>query len=147
MPSARVNIEKRIEKEKQKIVDLRQQVERSEAFIQGLQEALQMLPKEKVEPQTKSSGYLRPGSDMQKIQELLKRTGHPLPIDEIIGKIGKQVSNATRASIASSLSRYVRKNEIFSRPGPNTFGLIEFASNEIPEMFGGDIVSPDDIPF
>lgn len=145
MPPARTNIEKRIEKEKQRITELRLEIERSESFVKGLQEALQMLPKEKpLEPSRIKN--LRPGSDIEKIRDLIRQIGHPLLLDEIIDGIGKEVTNASRASIASSLSRYVRKGEIFNRPGPNKFGLLEQESVELPDTFGSE-EKAQDLPF
>jgi hypothetical protein len=134
--AVRANIEKRIEKEKQKIIELHSQIEKAEAFIQGLQEALQMIPKEKTGDSPKSKGYLREGSDMQKIQELLKKVGRPMHIDEILAGIGKSVDKATRASVVSSLHRYSRKGDIFNRVGPNQFTLLclDLGEKEHPEL-------------
>ena len=139
--AVRANIEKRIEKEKQKIVELSSQIEKTEAFVQGLQEALQMLPKEKSVDLPKPKGYLREGSDMQKVQELIKKVGRPMHIDEILVGIGKTVDKATRASVVSSLHRYSRKGDIFNRVGPNQFSLLNLDQEEkehpdLPPNFG-----------
>jgi hypothetical protein len=54
------------------------------------------------------------------------------------------LNKSTRAAVAGSLSAYVRNGEIFTRPAPNTFGLIEFGGkvetslNGPPRGFGFD---------
>lgn len=40
-------------------------------------------------------------------------------------------------SLASSLAAYVRKGEIFTRPAPNTFGLVELGHKTIIEEEAG----------
>ena len=44
--------------------------------------------------------------------------------------MGKKVTRDTKASLAGSLAAYVRKGEIFTRPAPNTYGLVELGHNE-----------------
>jgi len=131
---------KRIEKGKQKILDLKIQIEREEAFIQGLNEALKMLPKEKTisSPQIV---VLRDGSAVKKIYDLLQQSGKPLHIVDILTGIGKQNTKSNRLSIAGSLGRYVRNGNIFKRTGPNQFALIGMDS---PKEDNEDVV---DLPF
>ncbi len=147
--SARTDLEKRIEKEKQKIADLRSQIERSEAFMQGLQEALSMLPKEKETRPSKSKvkGKIRCGSDMEKVYNLLRQNISPMHISEILVGIGKENTNANRMSLAGSLGRYVRNGKIFKRVGPNSFSLIDTTGTrstrtiELPPEFGAKNVT------
>ena len=136
----RRDIERRIEKERQKIADLRSQIEHGEGVIQGLQEALKILPKdEDGKPRRKGKGTIRDGSDMAKIRDLIKQTGGPMYISAITTGLGKPNTKANRLSIAGSLSRYVRAGEIFKRVKPNTFALIDMDSSpevELPPDFG-----------
>ena len=150
----RTELEKRIEKERQKITELQRQLDRAAAFAQGLQEAMKMLPKDRQVEVIKGKGFLRPGSDMQKVQEILLRTGRPMHITEILPALGKPCTKTTVASICSSLSRYVRRGEIFKRVGPNQFYLVELESSpadskdgiDLPPDFGKE--NPvDDLPF
>jgi hypothetical protein len=159
--SARTDIEKRIEKEKAKINDLKSQIEKNESFILGLQEALKMLPKEK-EAQNgqaktnkdNTTTSFRVGSDVEKAYNLLRGTGKSMHISEILIGIGKEDTKINRLSLSSSLSRHVRKNDLFKRPLPNSFALIETPdienpSLDLPPNFGAEEVKdvePDDIP-
>lgn len=150
---ARKDIQKRIDKERQKITDLQSQIERSESFIQGLQEALKILPRDGT---IKSSGRgmaIRQGSDMAKIRDLIKRNERPMRIGEIVTGLGRPDTKANRMSISGSLGRYVRKGFVFCRPGPNLFGLIDMKNNTavgLPPDFGAEEIpsnQSDNIPF
>jgi len=160
--SARTDIEKRIEKEKAKINDLISQIEKNESFILGLQEALKMLPKEKEfeNGQVKtnkdnSKTSFRAGSDVEKTYNLLRDAGKSMHISEILIGIGKEDTKSNRLSLSSSISRHVRKGDLFKRPFPNSFALIETPdivnpTLDLPPNFGAEETKekePDDIPF
>ncbi len=64
-------------------------------------------------------------------------------IGDILSSIGLENTKATRVSLVGSLGVYVRKKVIFTRPGPNIFGItgMEMSSAngsdvELPEEFG-----------
>lgn len=140
--SIRTDLEKRIERERQKIVELKAQVEKSEAFVQGLQEALKMLPRDGVRELGRKSKSkmpeLRRGGNVEKTYNLLRQLGKGAHISEILVGIGAEDTKANRLSLSSTLSRYVRSDKIFSRPGPNTFALKEIAASSLPPEFGTD---------
>jgi hypothetical protein len=117
-------LEKRIALEQGKVGELRNEIERREAFIQGLQEALKMLPKETPTGRRRAAGPLRSRGDVQKARQLLSTETRALHISDILRGIGKENTKQNRASLASSLARYARRNEIFRREGPNEFSLI-----------------------
>ncbi|MSQ27447.1 MAG: hypothetical protein EXR51_04835 [Dehalococcoidia bacterium] len=124
--SQQPEIEARIVRERKKVVELRSEIIRREAFIQGLEAALGLLsgnrPVGGYQPQGES---LRLGSDVSRAQELLSRARRPLHISAILTGIGKEDTKQTRASLGSSLARYARKGEIFQRgPRPNEFALV-----------------------
>ena len=91
---------------------------------------------------------LRIGTDLAKARDYLRKAGKAAHVTKIIEAIGKQVNKETRVSLSGSLSNYVRKGLIFTRPAPNTFGLVEFGesdgtddaevSSEPPDGFGDD---------
>lgn len=107
---------------------------------------------------------LKAGSSVAKARETILARGEPVRLDDILISIGKDASQGNRASLASSLAAYVRRNEIFCRTAPNTFGLIELGHqtldseeedtpDEPPAGFGRAPVSAqpayddDDVPF
>lgn len=99
-----------------------------EAVIAELQSVLKTLPKDENEsggnPPDKE---LRRGSDAFKAREELRNAGHPLYVDDILAQIGKEVTKEARRSLSGQLAQYVREGQIFSRPEPNTFGLLEWS--------------------
>jgi hypothetical protein len=147
--STRSQLDKKIENQITRIFEVEQILMQEKAFLAGLQEALKVLPKD----DNAHSGrpvdqILRPGSDMAKAREYLQSTGKPMYITDILTGIGKEITQKTRTSIGGSLGNYSRKNLIFKRTAPNTYGLIEFGTPspppdgpapdeaELPEDFG-----------
>ena len=84
---------------------------------------------------------LRPGSDLEKARNAILEAGKPLHIKDLVVAIGKEQTKENRTSLSGSIGAYVRREIIFTRPKPNTFGVTEFeeASDE-----GAGILSPDD---
>ncbi|MGH8012745.1 MAG: hypothetical protein ACREQ4_09625, partial [Candidatus Binataceae bacterium] len=68
---------------------------------------------------------LRADSAVAKARELILKAGGPVHINDLLVALGKAVNHNTKAALAGSLSDYVRKNHVFTRPAPNTFGLLE----------------------
>ena len=67
----------------------------------------------------------------------------------ILRGVGEEETAANRATLSGSLSAYVRKGEVFTRPAPNVFGLVEFATKKTngtpgpPPNFGTDDPEPE----
>ena len=136
----RAQLEKKIETQEKEIESLKAEVLRKESFLSGLKEALKLIPRQDGEI---ANQVLRPGSDMAKAQDLLKKVGHPLHVGELLKGLGKEVNKGNRASLSGSMGTYVRKGAIFFKSGPNTFGLIEQKrkenqEDEPPDDFGLD---------
>lgn len=137
----RNQLEKKIEANEKEIDSLKSELIRKESFLQGLREALRMLPRPDGET---AAQILRPGSDMAKTREILKKAGNPMYIDDILKGLGRQITTNARASLAGSIGNYARRGEIFIKTGPNTFGLIAFKDkgvqpeDEPPDDFGLD---------
>jgi hypothetical protein len=73
-----------------------------------------------------------------KARDAILKAGRPLHVSEILTVIGKPDEKEGRISLGGSLSSYVRKGEVFTRPDPNTFGLVELdrsAAKEQTEEF------------
>jgi hypothetical protein len=142
----RRRIEERLRKKEQEIQTLEEQVKDARVYIQALQDVLKMLPKE---PDGESSpeSVLRPGSTVAQARKIIKTRGNPVHIDDILKMLGKDVTRENKAALSGSLAAYVRRGEIFTRPAPNTFGLVEMdkpptLQAEPPPHFGED--SPSD---
>jgi hypothetical protein len=139
--SIRSQIEKKIENKRQEITEFEAKVREANAFLQGLQEALKILPREEREEEERSpEQILRSGSHMAKARDYLRRVGRPMHITEILKNIGLDVTKNNRVSLSGSLGSYARRELIFTHTGPNAFGLIELGSShseeEPPDDFG-----------
>lgn len=118
-------LERKIESERKEIARLEAELLERKAFLNGLLEALKIYPKENsTDNQTEPT--LRSGSDMAKARDFLESRGHPAHVSEIAVGIGRENTKPVRMSLSGSLSGYARKNDIFTRTGPNVFGLVSF---------------------
>ena len=160
----RLELEKKIERKKQEIASLETQIKEAQAYVQGLQEALRMLPKDNPLPFTPHSAEggggangrqrtdeyaLRQGGVVYKAWQVLKKEGKPLYIVDILKAIGREPNKANRRSLSGTLNGYFREGRIFTRPQANTFVLVEFTdsapvneADDLPDDFGVD--SPDE---
>lgn len=114
---------KRIEKKEAEIAELQILIVKAESYIQALQDSIKALPKN--DQFTNGTRQLRQGSDLAKARLAILAAGRPLPIEELLVAIGKEATKENRTSLSGSIGSYVRKDTVFTRPQPNTFGLIE----------------------
>jgi uncharacterized protein YabN with tetrapyrrole methylase and pyrophosphatase domain len=156
-------LEKIIETCREDIAKMEIDLSSKKSFLQGLQEALKIYPKDGVS-ETQSETLLRHGSDMAKARDFLTTHGKPAHVSEIVVGIGKENTKENRVSLAGSLANYARKEDIFKKTAPNTFTLVNFKNfkqvsetvgqrtQEIPANFGVDYLhepnnNDDDVPF
>jgi hypothetical protein len=123
----REDIQKRIDKKRSDIAALEAQIRNATVYIQALEDTLKMLPRETSDAAVSSpSGMgMRSGSKVDKAREAIRRAGKSLYITELVAAIGRPNNAKNRAALAGSLSAYARRGDIFTRPAPNTFGLLE----------------------
>jgi hypothetical protein len=137
----RRKIEDRLKRKEHEIRQLEAQINETRIYIQALQDVLKLLPRDK-EGEESAEAILRPGSAVARAREAILRRGTPMHLSDLLRDMGLAVSPEARASLGGSLSAYVRRGEIFSRPAPNTFGLTELGhgadttKREPPENFG-----------
>jgi hypothetical protein len=131
--TVRSDIVKRIQKREETILDLRIHVDEihSEiaahlAVVDELKGILKTLPPDDESEQQTTDPTLRKGSDMAKVRDHLRVIGKPTHVDDLLKLLGKPVDKKNRASVSGQMSLYARKNQIFTRPEPNTFGLREW---------------------
>ena len=126
--SSRNAIEKMIKTAEEEQAYLRKQIELKDAYIQGLKDTMRYLPKSPDKSNGKTA--LRAGSDIAKAREIIIKEGKPMHVAEIIKRLGKEVTKQNRASLSSYIGSFVRSGEYFTRPAPNTFGVVEFEENQ-----------------
>ena len=151
--SSRKKIEDRIRKKEEEIQGLEDQIREARVYMRALQDVMKFLPRDEGAP---AESILRPGSAVTEAREIIIRSGVPVHISDILTGLGREDTRKNRAAIAGSLAAYVRRGEIFTRPAPNTFGLVEFEEVERTEGSAGSEQKPppgfgtaedDKIPF
>jgi|ERR1700691_2764607 hypothetical protein len=144
---ARENLQRLFDKKAQEIQDLERQIERARVYLQAIQDSIKALPRETVSSSNGSraedvSSDLRPGTRLARTKEAIQKNGAPMHINDILTAIGLENTKETRNSFVGSLGGYVRKGQVFTRPRPNTFGLIGMttdantAEKTLPASFG-----------
>lgn len=144
----REDFQKRIDRKQQEIAELELKIKEARSYVQALLDTIKILPK----APTTANGFaqtLRPGSALAKSRDAIKEAGKPLHVNELLKYLGKPSDKAHKVSLSGSLAGYVRRGEIFTRPAPNTFGLIELElagdtqpegeidlSEKLPDTFG-----------
>lgn len=138
-------LEEQIRRKRQEIQELQGRIREAGAYIQALEEASKLLPRENVQRASVES-VLRPGSGAHRAYVALQAAGKPLHIVDIMKAINMPVNKKSRLAIGGTLSRYSRNGQVFRRTAPNTFSIMDNAnSDEPPEGFGAiaDEESPD----
>ena len=134
----RRKIEERLRKKEEEIREFEAKIRDARVYVQALQDVLKILPRGS--ERNIRAGALRPGSGMAKVREFILEKGRPGHVTELLEALGRPATRGARASLSGSLAAYVRKGEIFTRPSPNTFGLIELGHEN------GDDAGPDNEP-
>ena len=132
---AKIEIEKRIKRKEAEIAELRKQLEQAEAYLQGMADSLKLFPKEG-ESDEDDGPTLRSGSDLEKARLAILKAGKPLHIKDLVLAIGKEPTKENKTSLSGSIGAYVRREIIFTRPKPNTFGVTEFENADADDLKG-----------
>ena len=111
---------KEIKKTIEEISNLKSQLVQKEGYLSGLEKASKIQGRS----ESKSSESLRPGTMLYDTMMLIKNNSTPMHITDILKGLGRENTQSNRVSLVGSLGAYYRKKQIFTRPKPNTFGLI-----------------------
>jgi hypothetical protein len=143
--SLREELQKRIEKKQGEIRDCEDRIKSALAYIQGLQDTLKIMGKD--DDSVLREPSLRHGSTIGKAHGALKAAGKPMHITEILKAIGQPTDKKNRLALGGSIAGYARKGRIFSKPAPNTFGLLEFESKleVVPNVATAQTATPGNV--
>jgi hypothetical protein len=133
----REEIQKKIEKKQQEMDFLIEQAHECEIYIASLQDVLKMLPRD---AEGGKDIVLRPGSLISKARDVLRKEQKSMHVTDLLAALGKPNTAKARLALSGSLAAYVRRDEVFTRPEPNTFGLKEFQQATNAEEKGKDEV-------
>lgn len=136
------DLNKRIEKKYDELDEINEQIRRRmaeaqalEAVIAELQSVLKAAAKEDA-GQQETETKLRRGSDVYQGREALRKLGKVSEIGEILKAMGKADTKDTRRSMSSQMSWYAKRNQIFTKPESNMFGLREWAKERADFLSG-----------
>lgn len=122
----REDIGKRIDKKRAEIAELESQVRLAREYMQALEDTLKLIPRGAASGESESVEItLRAGTSLSKARDAIRKAGRPMHLTELLTAIGRGQTRNERAGLSGTLSAYVRRGEIFTRPAPNTFGLLE----------------------
>jgi hypothetical protein len=141
---ARENLQRLADKKCQEIEELEQEIAMAKVYLQAIQDSMKVLPREaNVGSGMEENSELRAGTLLAKAKDAIVKNGKPMHISEILKEIGVENTKSARTSMVGSLGTYVRKGTVFTRPGPNIFGLVGMNSvgmaataPTLPENFG-----------
>ena len=154
--SERAIIEAQLEKKIAEIQALEEKLKAAKVYVRALEDVIKAIERGGDDSVRVGDVTLRKGSLVAKARDVIVGRGSPIHIDDLLEALGREVTRETKASLTGSLAAYVRKEEIFTRPAPSTFGLIELNHFEIeelekapPQSFGysGSSDMDDEIPF
>ncbi len=134
----RRKLEREIEKQQLRLAELRTQIVAGEAYLQAQMDMLKFFPR----AEEGGNVSMRSRGDPAKVRSILEEEGAPMHLKDILARMEREDTKDSRAALAGTLGWYVRKNDVFTRPAPNTFGLKSFATvqaDEPPEDFGSDV--------
>jgi|SRR5579862_7963205 len=136
----REQFQKLIDRKQQEIRELELQIDKANAYVQALQDSMRFLPRDNGQ----DDSALRPGTALAAARDILQASTQPMHITDILKAMNKPTDKKNRLSLSGSLSTYVRNGQIFTRPAPNTFGLLDSGKPsgtediDLPEEFGAD---------
>jgi len=134
--NAQKEIEKKIRIKEDEVRRLERELDQAKAYVDALRESLKLISRAS---DGTAIDTIRAGSLVDHARNAIRKAGHPLHIEKILAGMQKDNSKKNRASLSGSLGQYVRQGIIFTRTGPNTFGLKQFEEqmpDDIPEAFG-----------
>ena len=154
--SERSVIEAKIKRKEAEIQSLEKKLGAARVYLHALRDILKAVERE-TEEEGSDETALRKGSSVALAREAILKLGMPVHVDDLLKHLGKELTRQNKASLTGSLAAYVRREEIFTRPSPNTYGLIELnhfsidnTPDEPPQDFGNVTLpsgTDDDIPF
>jgi len=102
-----------------------------DAVLSELESLARMMPRENGDSTTALvSRDIRFGTEVYHAREELQKAGAALYVGEILKRQGKDNSKGPRSSLASQLGTYAREGRIFTKEGPNIFGLMDYGNVE-----------------
>ena len=132
MMSERAKIEDKLRRKEAEIQGYEEKIKSARVYAQALRDVLRLLDDDGEPAPTDEAAdtVLRAGSAVAQARDAILALGTPMHVDHLLVALGREATRENKASLIGSLSAYVRRGEIFTRPAPNTFGLLELGHSE-----------------
>ncbi len=111
-----------IQEKEAEMVRLEAELRAGRAYVSLLADRVEAAEKRLQEPET--------DDPVVAVRRVLAVAGKPLFIDEILHALGRNVSRESREQLRRLIIPWVHRREIFTRPRPATFGLVEWELRE-----------------
>ncbi len=108
----------------EKIGEIEMKLREEKIYLNALQDTLKLAPGSN--GNANGNAELRTGSLVALAREILRKAGKPMHVREILKDMEKEATRNNRVSLSGSIGGYIRRNQIFTKTAPNTFGLKEF---------------------
>lgn len=147
----RAIIAERLRKKTAEVQTLEEKLRTARIYVQALQDVMKALGGQADE--LRGESVLRAGSAVSQARDVILEANKPVHIAALLAALGREDTRDTRASLTSSLAAYVRRGEVFTRPAPNTYGLVELGhegvedSEPTPPAGFGRATRDEDISF
>jgi hypothetical protein len=113
----------KITREMTVVQKLEQQITDCKGRLAAFEETLKIIQK------SDGDSDLRSGTQLEKVREVLRSTGAPMSLNDILKALSWEGDEKKRNSLRGSLSGYAKEGRVFTKESaPDTFGLIEFKS-------------------
>jgi len=126
----RDQLQRRLDSKRAEISKMESDLASAKAYAQALEDTLKLAPKD-VMSEAIPATVLRPGTALAAARLAIVGAGKPLHISEILTALGREDTKGNRVSLAGSLATYARQNKIFTKPGPNVFGLTDMVTQDV----------------
>ena len=113
------------------ILALEEKIKSARIYVKALEDVLRAMERGGAALPDEGEIKLQKGSLVAQARNVILKRGTPIYIDDLLSALGRELTRESKASLAGSLAAYVRKEEIFTRPAPSTFGLIELGHTEV----------------
>ena len=129
------NLISAIREKQQRIVDLKREIVALEAELREAKSVLKGKPRRETGKVTVRTRPIRQQSTVWYARNILVHADKPLHIDELLRRIVEfSGKNARKSTLVSSLSRYVRARDTFTRVQQGVYGLLEFEEKQETEQ-------------
>ena len=108
------------------IAEIESSLLEARAYLQALEDLMKHVPKEGKVADADTAA-VRPGGSVDQAIKLLEAYGSPMHVNDMLDGLGKDSNKKNRRALSAQLAAYVRQKRIFTRPAPNTYGLVDWA--------------------